>query len=135
MITRAGSGWQTAMADLSLILFMVTAVAVNERPGPRAAPAAIMLPALGEPVAVWRSAAGAPGLRDWLRETALDPNLRLTLLASADQAEAALALAAGAGRPARIVIEADARGPVAAVLTYDQAAPLAQGLQTQEDRP
>lgn len=129
MNARASSGWQTALADLSLILFMVTAVAVNERPAPHAAPAPVLLPALGEPVAVWRSAAGAPGLRDWLRDAARDPNLRLTLLASADQAEAALTLVAEAGRPARIVIEAEGQGSVAAVLTYDQAPPLAQGLQ------
>lgn len=129
MIARAGSGWQTALADLSLILFIVTAAAVNEQPAPQAAPAKVQLPALSEPVAVWRREPGMPGLRDWLRWAARDPNLRLTLLAPASQADAALELAAGAGRPARIVIETEAQGPIAAVLTYDLAPPLAQGLQ------
>lgn len=32
MIARAGSGWQTVLADLSLILFMVTAAAVQDAP-------------------------------------------------------------------------------------------------------
>ena len=41
---------------------------------------------------------------------------------------AALALAAEAGRPARVLLEPGADGLVAA-LTYDQAPPLAQGLQ------
>ena len=32
MNARAGSGWQTVLADLSLILFIVMASAVNETP-------------------------------------------------------------------------------------------------------
>ena len=30
MIARVGSGWQTVLADLALILFMVTASAVSQ---------------------------------------------------------------------------------------------------------
>ena len=94
MIARAvGSGWQTILADLSLILFMVTAAALaNSSDGPigndsdahpkavkPAAPPPPILPVLrAEPVAVWRPAAGAPGLREWLAEVARDPRLRRT---------------------------------------------------------
>jgi hypothetical protein len=125
MIARAGSGWQTVLADLSLILFMVTASAVSEAPAAVPPP---LLPALGEPVAVWRHGEGAPALTDWLAVTAPDPRLRLTIIAGPAVGEAALALAASAGRPARVLLEPGFSG-LAATLTYDQAAPLAQPLQ------
>lgn len=116
MIARAGSGWQTMLADLSLILFMITAAAASELP---TAPPIPVLPALGEPVAVWRAGPGAPSLRDWLASSGPDPRLRLTILAGPDQAQMALTMAAGAGRPARILLEPQAGVP-SAMLTYDQ---------------
>ena len=132
MMARAGSGWQTVLADLSLILFMVTAAVVAEPPAPNAAvtarPAAPALPALGEPVAVWSDVPGGPALKDWLVQTARDPRLRLTIVAAPDQAETALALAAGSGRPARVLVEPGASGPPLATLTFDQAQ-VARGLQ------
>ena len=130
MIARAGSGWQTVLADLSLILFMIMASAVNEAPAksPAAPPPPAVLPALGDPVAMWRQAPDAPPLKDWLAGAALDPRLRLTIIASPEQAPAALTLSAAAGRPARVLVEPGASG-VYATLTYDQPAPLAQGLQ------
>lgn len=131
MIARSGSGWQTVLADLSLILFMTTAAVVAEPPAPTAAPphVAPTLPALGEPVAVWSGAPGGPALGDWLAQTAQDPRLRLTIIASPAEAETALRLASGAGRPARVLIEPEASGPPLATLTYDQAL-LARGLQS-----
>lgn len=128
MNARAGSGWQTVLADLSLILFIVMASAVNEAPAsapPPPQPA--MLPALGDPVAFWRAGADAPPLKEWLTTAAPDPRLRLTIMAPLAEAEAALALAVQAGRPVRILIDPAATTLVAA-LTYDQP-PLAQGLQ------
>lgn len=126
MIARMGSGWQTVLADLSLILFMVTASAVSEAP---AAPmqSAPVLPALGEPAAVWRQAPGAPPLASWLAASP-DPRLRLTIIAAPAEAAAALRLAGAAGRPARVLIEPEAKG-IAATLTYDQTEPLARRLQ------
>ena len=130
MIARAGSGWQTVLADLSLILFMVTAAVVAEPSAPATPPppAATALPALGEPVAVWSGAPGGPSLRYWLAQTAQDPRLRLTIMAAPEQAQAALTLAAGAGRPARVLIEPGTSGAPLAALTYDQPA-LARALQ------
>ena len=119
MIARTGSGWQTVLADLSLILFMITAAAASELPTAPPAPPSPVLPALGEPVAVWRAGPGAPSLRDWLASSGPDPRLRLTILAGPDQAQMALAMAAGAGRPARILLEPQAGVP-SAMLTYDQ---------------
>lgn len=126
MNARAGSGWQTVLADLSLILFMVMAAAVSQAP-PEAAD---KVPVLGEPVAVWRAGADAPPLANWLAAAGADPQLRLTIVAPAREAAAAQTLAERAGRPARIVLEAEAGGPVLATLTYDRALQLAQGLQS-----
>lgn len=131
MIVRAGSGWQTVLADLSLILFMTTAAALGDAPvelPPGAAPPARdSLPALTQPIAVWTAGQGAPPLDDWLRQSAIDPRLQLTILAPQTAASDALALAAAAGRPARLVLE-PGEGPVQALLGYDQAG-LAQALQ------
>jgi hypothetical protein len=131
MNARAGSGWQTVLADLSLILFMVMAAAVSQAPpAAEAAPSPPPpLPALGEPVAIWRAGPGAPRLGDWLAHAGADRQLRLTIVAPAREAAAALALAAQAGRPARIVLESEGGGAVMATLTYDRGAPLAQALQ------
>lgn len=109
MIARTVStGWQTILADLSLILFMVTASALANAPdgplapdsdphakvarlhgpppapapklpaAPRPAPIIAALPR-AEPVGVWRSGVGAPPLAQWLRDVARDPRLRLTI--------------------------------------------------------
>lgn len=121
MIARAGSGWQTVLADLSMILFMVTAAAEGEAPDPLQpvpvpAPA---LPALEEPVAIWSSATDAPALSRWLAEQGSDSRLRLTIVATPATRAAAFDLANSADRPARVIIEPAGAGPVAAFLTYD----------------
>ena len=134
MIARMGSGWQTVLADLSLILFMITAGAVNDAKhaplplsaGLQASPGPV-IPALGEPVAVWGSAPGAPPLKDWLARSAGDARLRLTIVAPPAATQEALSLAASSGRPARVLIEPGMQGAPLATLTYDQAA-LAQPL-------
>ena len=128
MIARAGSGWQTVLADLSLILFMITASAASEPQNGTATPTAAVLPALGEPVAIWRSAPGAVDLHTWLTQAAPDPRLRLTIVAPASAHQIAAALAAQADRPVRIILEPGADGAPFAALTYDQLG-MAQGLQ------
>ena len=130
MIARSGSGWQTVLADLSLILFMITAAAVSEGPAKPAPPPAqplLVLPALGEPVAVWRAAPDAPDLRVWLAQNAADPRLRVTIIAPDTAAEAALELSKSAGRSARVLLEPGVSGTPMVTLTYDQAV-LARGL-------
>ena len=140
MIARSGSGWQNVLADLSLILFMITAAAVSEgpaKPAPPIATAPLVLPALGEPVAVWRAAPDAPDLQVWLAQNAADPRLRMTIIAPETAAEAALALSKTAGRPARVLLEPGVSGAPVVTLTYDQAvnsdqAGLARGLHEPE---
>lgn len=119
MIAQNGSGWQTVLADLSLILFMITAAAVGEAPAPPPLPPLLALPALGEPVAVWRAVPGGPALTTWLAQTATDPRLRLTITAPSAAAQAALELSNTAGRPARVVLEPGTSGVPLATLTYD----------------
>lgn len=131
MIARAGSGWQTVLADLSLILFMVTAAAVQDAPAVPPAHSATTPtapPALADPVAVWRGVDAAE-LARWLKTQPADPRQRLTIVAPTDAAALALEMARGAGRPARLVIEPDGQGTPYATLTYDQSAGLARALQ------
>lgn len=122
MIARMGSGWQTVLADLSLILFMVTATAVSDLPprAPKPPPSArVTLPALGDPVAVWRAAAGGPSLAEWLAAQPQDPRQRLTLVAAPADGPAVLSQAAKLPRPARVLIEPGLSSPPYATLTYD----------------
>lgn len=147
MIARAGSGWQTLLADLSIILFMVTASALaqargGDGPATRQAPAQASPRA--EPLAVWRAGAGAPSLAAWLATQPADPRQRLSIVAhytpgagpgaqQAALAEASVLLAeAGAqGRLARLVVE-PGDGGVTATIAYDQSAPgMARGLHSQ----
>jgi hypothetical protein len=153
MIARTVStGWQTILADLSLILFMVTASALADTAdgplgpdAPRPQPHAPSAPVAGaiapipqaEPVAVWRSAPGVPDLAQWLNEVARDPRLRLTITVhyapggrAAALAEAAqLDRAAGTrGDTARIVVEPGRPDGASAAVGYDADAgtPLAR---------
>lgn len=97
------AAWQTILADLALILFMITAAALAGAPdgpmAPIAAPVAGQpaksLPAQpappplappvaasprSEPVGVWSDGPGAPPLAEWLRQQASDQRLRVTIL-------------------------------------------------------
>ena len=140
MIARAGSGWQTLLADLSIILFMVTAAALSQA-GDGAGGAAPQPSPRSEPLAVWRGGADAPRLAAWLDGQPRDPRQQLSIVAhypaeagSAGQqaalAEASVLLAdaGAAGRLARLVVEPGADG-IAASLAYDLSAPgMARGL-------
>lgn len=136
MIPRTGSGWQYILADLSLILFMVTAAALASAEDAPAKPAAATvaeqaLSPQGEPLALYRAAPGAPPLGAWLRDQSADPRQQLTIVAQYRPGEqaaavgkaAALAQDAGeAGLKARIVIE-PGQGGVTAALAFDNAVP------------
>jgi hypothetical protein len=114
VIARTGTGWQYALADLSLILFMVTAAGVSE-----AAPDAA--PPRSEPVAVWQ--AGGPPLAEWLAAQPPDPRQQLTIIAPLGSADAALALAKVSQRQARVLLDPAASGAPFATLAYDSAQP------------
>lgn len=139
MIPRVAGGWQTTMADLALILFIVSAAGLQasgaSQPTPRA-------PAQGEPLAVYSAREGAPPLAQWLAEQAPDRRQHLTIVAryspgEADRAAArALSLAqeAGeAGRSARIVLEEGGGEDVMALLAFDR--PPEDGTKLAEEPP
>lgn len=138
MIARAGSGWQTVLADLSLILFMLSASALSQAgDGADARPVPHTPSPLAEPLAVWREAAGSPALGEWLAAQAPDPRAQLTILAPYGPGGQAAALAQAtrlatdavrAGVTARVVVEPGA-GEISATLAYDDpAATLARTL-------
>lgn len=128
---RMGTGWQTLMADLSIILFMITAAALGQQ-GPDAVPGAATKPAQtpsqrSEPVAVYRAAPGAPPIGEWLAGQPRDPRQMLTIVSTyeAGQEGAALDLAtslareaAAAHQTARVVVE-PGEGEATATLAYD----------------
>jgi hypothetical protein len=140
VIVRTGSGWQYILADLSLILFMVTAAALAATDDAPAHTASTPQPvarirAVGtrplspqaEPLALYRSAPGAPPLGQWLRQQSADARQQLTIVAQyvpGAQAEAlrqaaALAQDAGeAGVRARIIVE-PGQGGTSASLAFD----------------
>lgn len=128
-------GWQTSLADLSLILFLIAASAVGRhqreqehQPAPRAAPPPS---AQGEPLAVYAAAPGAPPLARWLADQAPDPRQQLTITArygaepgaqgrALGEAARLLAEAQGLGRRARLVVE-PGEGPARVALAFDAA--------------
>jgi hypothetical protein len=131
-VARSALGWQTMLADLSLILFMVSAAAMADgpdKPAPQPV-ASAPAPAIAEPLAVWRDGPGAPGLADWLAGQAPDARQQLTITLRYNPADQAQALAQGgrlaaqAGKVApRIILEpvAQASGVEAmAALAYDR---------------
>lgn len=139
MKARSGSGWQTAMADLSMILFMLTASAVARQESPAQPLASVAEPSLGgEPLAVWIDEEGLPRLRDWLAQQPQDVRQQVTVTAryapgnmkeALHRAEL-LALEAG---EARIVVEPGAPG-VRVTLGFDiPAARLAHSLRNHQD--
>jgi len=139
------AGWQTILADLSLILFMVTAAALANAPdgptGPftpalaKSQPHAPAKPQLhvaasprGEPVSVWSDGPGVPPLADWLAQQGLDPRLRTTILvrhlsghgrAALARATALVEAAGPRGASARIVIEEGLADSASVLLAYD----------------
>ena len=134
MQVRTGVGWQYALADLSLILFMVTASALARQqavpphlppaPVPRPSPP----PAVAEPVAVWRAAPGAPTLEQWLAAQMLDPRQRLTIVARYSnghaqeafvRAEQALGAVRRLPSATRMMVEPAGVDDLSATLTWD----------------
>lgn len=137
MIVRAGTGWQYALADLSLILFLTTAAALAQAGGakksvpvpvpdlPSSAPIAAAIDS--EPVAVWSAASGAPELADWLNREGVDPRLEVQVVVRYANGGRAAALAqavqlaetGGArAKAARILVEPGLQAGAVVALSY-----------------
>ena len=120
-MSRIGSGWQTVLADLSIILFMITASAVSQaRDDPPAISGGF---AMADPVAVWRPSPSGPTLAQWLSAQQADPRMRLTLFihAPAGGEGEALRLADTAAPEARVVVDREPGPPLEAILAFDQS--------------
>jgi hypothetical protein len=128
MIARMGTGWQTLMADLSIILFMITAAALGQQ-GFQTKPA--QRPSQrSEPVAVYRAGKGAPRLGEWLAMQPRDPRQMLTIVSTYAPGRESSAIdiastlardAAAAKQLTRVVIE-PGEGEATATLAYDGTA-------------
>lgn len=134
MIVRAGTGWQTLMADLSIILFMVTAAALSQAGPGKAKGSKVTQPTdtpapspRSEPIAVYRTGAGAPPLGEWLDGLPHDERQMLTVVSTYTPGQQAAALTRAASLAAdadkrrvltRVVVEPGA-GDATASLAYD----------------
>ncbi len=124
MHSDAAYGWQTVFADLSIILFMTTALAVNEGlPAKAAPPHAPVDRGEAVPVAVWRKTAGGEPLDHWLADQGRDPRIRFTFIVqhknAAGPQEKLMALAQMTGRETRIRFEAGTTNDVIAIARYE----------------
>ena len=132
--------WQTLLADLALVLFIITAAAwarsngtrSNGMHGRQASVLANAMPradaAGSAPLAVYRDGPGAPTLGAWLAQQAPDARQQLTIVTHYTQASAPglpariaalLADARAAGTSPRLVIE-PGPGGTSAGIGFDQ---------------
>lgn len=154
MSARTAASWQTSLADLSLILFMISAAAISRQQGYlrqekqarvqfREAHAPF---AKGTPLAIYIAAPGAPPLARWLAVQASDPRQRVTVTAPYGPAPGDMAQslaeagrlaseAEAAGHKARIVVE-PGMPPARVVLAFDDPdEAMAQSLRTMAKSP
>jgi hypothetical protein len=127
-VSGAGIGWQTTMADLALILFIVAAAGVHasqQRPEMDKA-----VPSSDAPLAVYRSGQEAPPLAAWLEQQAPDERQQLTITvhypkgdprAAAERALEMAQQARAAGQSARIVLEEGPGSEEQVVLAFDRS--------------
>ena len=140
MIVRAGTGWQYAIADLSLILFLVTASALAHAGGGKAAasppPPPVAAAIDSEPVAVWSPGPEAPSLAAWLAQVGADPRLEVRIVVryasgarAAAMAQAVDLATEGGSRAAkaRILVEPGERAAASVALVYSREAVVAPG--------
>lgn len=125
------NSWQLILADLSLILFLMTAAALsgNKRFADRQSEAPEESTTLAQAQSLYRRGAGLPSLEEWLGEQPQDPRASLTIFAEhvAGKEEAAWAqaremadAASRLGVRSRVIIRQGPRGDIYASLAYDQ---------------
>jgi len=132
----AGRGtWPVLLADLSLILFVATAVqashsAAREGKGKAAAATSAAPAAPGVPQAFYLAEPGAPPLSQWIAEQGLGDEAQITIFSSyrpggataaLERAEALARQADAAGRAPRVLVE-PGDSSARAILSYDRPA-------------
>ena len=132
MITRTGQGgrhsWQLVLADLALILFLVTLTALVNSSSKIDDPltrVSYVAPAQ----ALFRPTLRGPTLAEWLTEQSADPRLTLTIIAQHssddreliwDNAQFLAASVAGSDIGVRVVITQAEQSDLYASLAYDE---------------
>lgn len=139
---RTPAGWQLILADLALILFLLTAAALTgaDRTDKRVEVAGAddapyrhgQAPALAPAQALYRAGPGIPSFTQWIAEQPRDPRATLTIVAQHrpdkaheawTQARALADSAAAQGMRVRVIIREGEANDVYASLAYDQPAP------------
>ena len=131
MTLRGPAGWQTAMADLTLILFLVVAAAYREDAPERADPADSEAQAadisLGQPMAVFRPG-GDADLARWLAAQHMGPGEVATVIVrhrpgaatpAVEEAASLVARIERAGEAARLMVEPSAFPETLVVIAHD----------------
>lgn len=130
MIGQTSTGWATTLADLAIILFLITAADLSNAQPAREAPAAGPI-AVAEPTAIYRPQGSASSLKTWLAAQAMDSRQQLTITVHYRPGEAEAMTARGlrlvaeaeaSGRHARMISEPADTSEAAAVLAYDDNA-------------
>lgn len=143
MILRGQNGWQTAMADLTLILFLVVAGAYRDQPEETASSSASVTDetenvdlSLGQPMAVFRPG-GDANLTRWLGDQDLASGEVATVIvrhrsggAGTAAADAARIVAEieRAGAKARLMVEPSDYPETLVVIAHDQRAQDGMGI-------
>jgi hypothetical protein len=128
MSAQVSTSWATILADLAILLFMITAADLSNAEIARSAAPSSAAVATAEPVALYRPGGSMPSLGRWLAEQPDDPRQQLTIVVHYRAGEADRMAAEGlrlvsqaeaAGRDARLIAEPGDRSEAAAVLAYD----------------
>lgn len=143
MILRGQNGWQTAMADLTLILFLVVAGAYRDQPADAADVKATVRDetenvdvSLGQPMAVFRPG-GDANLTRWLGGQGLAEGEVATVIVRHRGGEAGSAVAEAArlvaeieraGEKARLMVEPADYAETLVVIAHDQRDPDGTGI-------
>lgn len=127
-MNESGQGWAVMLADLSIILFMITAADLSNTELANSAMDQTVAVATAEPVAIYRPGGSMPSLKTWLESQPDDPRQRLTIVVHHEGADARPAMdqamrltseAQHAGRDARMIVERGEHAEIAAILAYD----------------
>ena len=137
-LARHSSSWHLILADLALILFLVSAAALSSESGVDASKKQDIAqenPAGMQPLApaqaLYRAGPGLPTLAEWLERQPRDPRATLTIVAQHtagrendawSQAQRMAATASALGVRSRVVIQEGRSDAVHASLGYDQPA-------------
>ncbi|MHA7820938.1 MAG: hypothetical protein ACX930_14925 [Erythrobacter sp.] len=130
MIARGvgvGHGWQLILADLALILFLVTLSALANAPSDERA-GAMLAPQIAPSQALFRPDHSGPDIEQWLAARPRDPRATLTVFARHTEAgrdavwaeaQQIAASASGEGFRVRVVVTEGETSDLYASLAYD----------------